>query len=919
MGDDLDILDENKHINSDLNVTVTKIETPTLRSECWKQAIINYFGPAKTCLLKKGSVIKVVFESEKNNNSTVKINFYKTGSIVIQGQKCTQFSDSYFEVIKGKVYQNNNNETSVPNLNSTSIKDNAEETIPKDLNDSQDKVLDNLHDEDDVTVASTPIKQSVVETKLTPKNRILQHSKTIETKFSEINSILSVINQTMKSFVEKLAQLYNIQEKVPQNIQSVITNSLNTQKNEMMSQWKSIDDKVKHCNGSLDSLHIKTNDLDTQRTRIYNDNECPSIQNDISRVENTPISDTNNTSTKLSQVSKTKCDVLILGDSILRRIQPKRFTPQGKTVVRFIRGGAKTCTSFVKKNGQQFEPKNILIHIGTRDLQGEGVHEDGFSQLLDQCTKTLNNSSIYVLPIISRKDIHDDIVNEANNTIELVCNLYPSIHKIERFDQGYDMFHDDVHLNYGKGIPAIVKHLNLIAQNIPYTNNTQQQRNRRQGENNFSRSTHQLYYRRDGLNVTNHNTNMNSHQGVNPLHGFNHHYPPSFNQQHMMPWFLPTNHSMNNPNFNNWRNPWSFPPFGQIHFPPPDQQQAQIEVEKYSSMGDIIIQGDFNAYTNTQLDFIEFDNVTEHVNLDDSEYHPDRTLSRNNLDHKHTNNSGKLLLNMCKETKIRILNGRTTGDLNGQPTCITYNGNSLVDYTLTSEELIDSIGYFVVQDFTSLSNHCPISCAMFANFSSVPCDLHKLDSLPGKFLWTDEAIASYTENMQGQMFKDKFANFIAKSFNDSDSITDSFNSILVDCAKQSAKFINKKPIQKLRKSTRKPWSENTLVSKSFLATEKNNPWTKKLYSILNNLGFSNLAGGNFSTKQYLPSIKQRVIDQCMQDQSSKIYNSSKLKFYQQFHNSNQCSSYVDVLSNKLERSSLCKIRLSAYNLAIEKG
>ncbi|CAC5395572.1 unnamed protein product [Mytilus coruscus] len=343
------------------------------------------------------------------------------------------------------------------------------------------------------------------------------------------------------------------------------------------------------------------------------------------------------------------------------------------------------------------------------------------------------------------------------------------------------------------------------------------------------------------------------------------------------------------------------------------------EVEKYNSLGDIIIQGDFNAYTNTQLDFIEFDNVTEHVNLDDSEYHPDRTLSRNNLDHKHTNNSGKLLLNMCNETKIRILNGRTTGDLNGQPTCITYNGSSLVDYTLTSEELIDSIGYFVVHDFTSLSNHRPISCAMFANFSSVPCDLHKLDSLPGKFLWTDEAIASYTENMQSQMFKDKFANFIAKSFNDSDSITESFNSILEDCAKQSAKFINKKPIQKLRKSTRKPWSEHTLVSKIFLATEKNNPWTKKLYSILNNLGFSNLAGGNFSIKQYLPSIKQRVIDQCTQDQSSKIYNSSKQKFYQQFHNSNQRSSYVDVLSNKLERSSLCKIRLSAHNLAIEKG
>ena len=31
------------------------------------------------------------------------------------------------------------------------------------------------------------------------------------------------------------------------------------------------------------------------------------------------------------------------------------------------------------------------------------------------------------------------------------------------------------------------------------------------------------------------------------------------------------------------------------------------DVVKYSSLGEIIIQGDFNAYTNTQPDFIDFD------------------------------------------------------------------------------------------------------------------------------------------------------------------------------------------------------------------------------------------------------------------------------------------------------------------------
>ncbi|VDI68507.1 Hypothetical predicted protein [Mytilus galloprovincialis] len=292
-GNDLDILDENEHINSDLNVTDAKIETlvihtqcdgntnnvtfKSLRSECWKQAIFNHFGLAKACLLKKGSVIK------------------------------------------GKIYQNINNETSVPNLNNTSIIDNVDETIPKVLNDSHDNGLDNLHDEDDFTVASTPIKKSVVrETKLTPKK---QKSNDLDT---QIKQVISKQDEQSTSI---------------ESLYSIVTSSLQ--------------DRVE--------------ELENNR-RTCNDNESPSVHNDISQVESTPISDTNNTSTKLSQVIKTKCDILILGDSILRRIQLKRFTPQGKTGVRYIRGGAKSCKSFVLKNGQRYEPKNILIHIGARDL-----------------------------------------------------------------------------------------------------------------------------------------------------------------------------------------------------------------------------------------------------------------------------------------------------------------------------------------------------------------------------------------------------------------------------------------------------------------------------------------------------------------------------------------------------------------------
>ena len=60
-----------------------------------------------------------------------------------------------------------------------------------------------------------------------------------------------------------------------------------------------------------------------------------------------------------------------------------------------------------------------------------------------------------------------------------------------------------------------------------------------------------------------------------------------------------------------------------------------------------------------------------------------------------------------------------------------------------------------------------------------------------------------------------------------------------------------------------------------------------------------------------------MIDQCTREQSSKIYSSTKLKFYQNVYDFNCRSAYVDILRNKTERSILCKIRLSAHNLAIE--
>lgn len=159
--------------------------------------------------------------------------------------------------------------------------------------------------------------------------------------------------------------------------------------------------------------------------------------------------------------AKQHCDNLILSDSILRRINPRRFSPREKTILRFIRGGVKTCASFILNNGTKFAPRRVLVHIGTRDLQQSDVNADNFRELFTLLTTTWPESEIYLLPILKRKDIQDNVVREANNTIQTVGDEFSKVKILDIFEPLNDMFHDNVHLSDHKGLPAVVKHLKV--------------------------------------------------------------------------------------------------------------------------------------------------------------------------------------------------------------------------------------------------------------------------------------------------------------------------------------------------------------------------------------------------------------------------------------------------------------------------
>ena len=105
----------------------------------------------------------------------------------------------------------------------------------------------------------------------------------------------------------------------------------------------------------------------------------------------------------------------------------------------------------------------------------------------------------------------------------------------------------------------------------------------------------------------------------------------------------------------------------------------QEKMTSFSPHDYILIGGDFNARTNTLPDYVyESQGDANFINFPDNYEIDQFTTLRNNQD-IHTNSHGKKLIDFAISTKMRILNGRTLGDLLGKFTYIGYNGVGTVD------------------------------------------------------------------------------------------------------------------------------------------------------------------------------------------------------------------------------------------------
>ena len=114
-------------------------------------------------------------------------------------------------------------------------------------------------------------------------------------------------------------------------------------------------------------------------------------------------------------------------------------------------------------------------------------------------------------------------------------------------------------------------------------------------------------------------------------------------------------------------------------------------------------------------------------------------IARSNTDLNPVDSHGERLLELCKSNLLRILNGRFGNNSNRYTRYPTKLGDkpSVIDYTLTSKNLLSIIKSSNIEPFTILSDHCclhTIIMCLNKHSAEVEHEQIKLNKVPNKFI-----------------------------------------------------------------------------------------------------------------------------------------------------------------------------------------
>ena len=241
--------------------------------------------------------------------------------------------------------------------------------------------------------------------------------------------------------------------------------------------------------------------------------------------------------------------------------------------------------------------------------------------------------------------------------------------------------------------------------------------------------------------------------------------------------------------------------------------QITEDIANFSENGHILLMGDLNARTAEMQDYISEDS-DKFLSTDTTDYRVDQQLGRRLSQDKLQNVPlrGKQLIDLCVQSRLRILNGRCLGDTFGYFTCHKSNGSSVVDYMIVNEELLNRIVYFKVHPLAgTLSDHCMISLLLKSNFNTLNTGRQNTLSAGPIYLWKDGDVAKFQEALASpdiQKRIDVVLNTKYYTCKDSHLAVKDLCNILIGAAKNTLTQTHTNA--KNKKKANKPWYDKSL-------------------------------------------------------------------------------------------------------------
>ena len=161
----------------------------------------------------------------------------------------------------------------------------------------------------------------------------------------------------------------------------------------------------------------------------------------------------------------------------------------------------------------------------------------------------------------------------------------------------------------------------------------------------------------------------------------------------------------------------------------------------------------FNARTGEEYDYVVNDNST-YIPIYD-EYDNDIELIVRKSKDTRVTEYGRKLLDLCKTTGVRILNGRVGDDTGvGKFTFHCSRGSSLVDYIMCSVGfMVNIIDFKIIDVVQQISDHNMLTCTIATNANNevvAPPVIHNSKIGNIRYVWNNEHCDEYKHNLSNK-------------------------------------------------------------------------------------------------------------------------------------------------------------------------